>query len=106
MGNSFYGILTGLYHFYLDEDEEAQRKLVRGKRPYIDERWKEHSFAERKLIEIIERCWIHDPESRADIFSVVQFLREAVVENAQLEGSAFEQDMGHSTRKSIQMSTY
>uniref|UniRef100_A0A7S4IJ44 Protein kinase domain-containing protein n=2 Tax=Odontella aurita TaxID=265563 RepID=A0A7S4IJ44_9STRA len=81
MGNMFYGILTGLHPFYFTRQEEAERRLIKGGRPFIDERWRKHSFAERKLIEAIERCWIHDPEERADVFWVVKFLKEAVGEN-------------------------
>eukprot|EP00566_Odontella_aurita_P005962 CAMPEP_0113579424 /NCGR_PEP_ID=MMETSP0015_2-20120614/30060_1 /TAXON_ID=2838 /ORGANISM="Odontella" /LENGTH=579 /DNA_ID=CAMNT_0000483401 /DNA_START=188 /DNA_END=1927 /DNA_ORIENTATION=+ /assembly_acc=CAM_ASM_000160 len=86
LGNNFYGILTGLWPFYLLEDEEAQRQMVKGERPFIDPRWREHSVVEKKLIEVIEKCWIHDPEERADIFWVVKVLREAVAESAALVG--------------------
>lgn len=81
LGNIFYGILTGLFPFYFSSHDEAEKRLVKGDRAYIDERWRTHSFAEKKLIDAIEKCWIHDPDERTDIFWVVRFLRDALDEH-------------------------
>jgi len=49
--------------------------------PYINIRYRNGTYAEQKLIEIMERCWIYEPEQRIDIFTVVTFLKKAVKEN-------------------------
>ena len=58
--------------------------MIGGKRGYIDKRYRTRSFAEGKLVEIMERCWEQKPSDRADIFEVVRFLRDAVLENKRL----------------------
>lgn len=81
-GNNIYGLLTGLWVFYEnDDDGVVQDKVIAGKRAYVDDRYRNHSFVERKLIELMERCWIHDPDKRVDIFEAVRFLRKVVEEN-------------------------
>lgn len=75
-GNNIYALLTGLWVFYEnDDDETTQNQVVKGERAYVDVRYRNHSFIEGKLVEIMERCWIHDPDERADIFEAVRFLR-------------------------------
>ena len=81
LGNSFYGLLTGLWPHYYDDNETAQRKVVRGIMPYIDKRWKNNSFAEGQLVRAIEMCHHREPDDRSDIFTIVNFLRDAVAEN-------------------------
>ena len=85
LGNSFYGLLTGLWPHYYDDNETAQRKVMRGIMPYIDKRWKENSFAEGQLVRAIEMCHHREPDDRSDIFTIVNFLREAVAENIRRE---------------------
>jgi len=85
LGNSFYGLLTGLWPHYYDDNEASQRKVMRGIMPYIDKRWKDNSFAEGQLVRAIEMCHHREPDDRADIFSLVDFLREAVDENRRRE---------------------
>lgn len=36
------------------------------------------SFAEAKLVELLELCWEFDPSKRISIFEAVRFLRKAV----------------------------
>mmetsp|Transcript_32250 Transcript_32250/g.94946 ORF Transcript_32250/g.94946 Transcript_32250/m.94946 type:complete len:622 (-) Transcript_32250:116-1981(-) len=81
LGNSFYGLLTGLWPHYFDNSEAAQLKVMKGKMPYIDKRWKDNSFAEGQLVRAIEMCLHLDPDDRSDIFAIVNFLRDAVDEN-------------------------
>lgn len=81
LGNCFYGLLTGLWPHYYDDNETAQRKVMRGIMPYIDKRWKDNSFAEGQLVRAIEMCHHREPDDRANIFEVVDLLREAVAEN-------------------------
>jgi hypothetical protein len=44
----------------------------------------DRSFAEGKLVELLERCWEPDPSKRVDVFEVVRFLREAITDNNSL----------------------
>ncbi len=80
-GNNMYSVLTGLYPFY---DEEsigiAQNRVKKGLKPYIDPHYKDKSYAEAKLAEIIDRCYAYKPEDRPSIFEIVEFLREALRE--------------------------
>lgn len=47
----------------------------------MDPRYKERSFAEGKLVELMEKCWKYDPDERISIFEAVEFLRKAVEAN-------------------------
>jgi serine/threonine protein kinase len=86
LGNNLYSILTGLSPFYTLKSKEAVEKVKRGEKPYIDPRWRNHSFAEGKIVELIERCYPFKAEDRIDIFQTVQFLRDAVHENERRKG--------------------
>ncbi|KAL9182905.1 hypothetical protein ACHAXT_004184 [Thalassiosira profunda] len=82
-GNNIYAMLTGLWNFYdTDDDGVVQKKLIDGGLAYVDARYRERSFAETKLVELMEKCWIYDPDKRISIFDAVAFLRKAVKENA------------------------
>jgi len=59
----------------------VKKKVKAGEVPYIDERWRTRSYAEGKLVELIERCYAFKPDERIDIFDTVRFLRDAVEEN-------------------------
>ena len=65
-------------HYFL------QKKLTDGQLPYVDPRYRNRSYAEGRLVDIMEQCWKYDPDKRIDIFSVVKLLREAVAENKKL----------------------
>jgi len=60
--------------------------LINGKLPYLDPRYKERSYAEKKLVELMEKCWLYDPDERISIFDAVEFLRQAVKDNAVKSG--------------------
>jgi hypothetical protein len=80
-GNNIYAMLNGLWGFYdLDDDESTQDALIAGKLPYVDPRWKEMSYIERRLVELMLKCWEFDPDDRVDIFYAVEFLKETVSE--------------------------
>ncbi|GAX24170.1 hypothetical protein FisN_4Lh255 [Fistulifera solaris] len=79
LGINMYYVLTG--STVLPEaktTEEYQERIMKGEKPPIDPRFRERSFAEQTMVDIIERCWIYNPDERIDIFGVVQILREAV----------------------------
>lgn len=54
----------------------------------IDPRYVDRSFAEAKLIEIIERCFAYNPEDRIDINELRDMLVEAIAEDEQLQKGA------------------
>lgn len=79
MGNMMYGLLTGLLVFYDVKDTKAiQKRIIKGDKAFIDPRYRTKSFAESKLVDIIERCWEYDPDKRPDIFEVVIHLRDTL----------------------------
>ena len=76
-GNNIYGLITGLWVFYDDQDyDSVQARLVRGERAYIDPKWSQRSVIESRLIEIIKQCWLTDPSKRIDIFRAVRQLQD------------------------------
>jgi serine/threonine protein kinase len=77
MGNNIYALLTGLWIFYDNEnDQEVQKMVIDGKRAYIHPQWNLRSYIEGELVEVMKKCWEHDPKKRIDIFTVVRLLRE------------------------------
>jgi serine/threonine protein kinase len=82
LGNNLFSILTGLVPFYSASGfQETQRLVVQGAKPYLDPRWKERSFAERTIVELIRRCHAFDPKDRIEVGAAVQFLRDAIQTN-------------------------
>ena len=77
-------LLISVVKYDQEDDDVIQKKLIHGDLPYVDPRYKERSFAEEKLIELMERCWIYNPDERISIFEAVTFLRDAVEENEKL----------------------
>ena len=79
LGINMYYLMTG--SSVLPEAKtttEYQERIMKGQKPPIDPRYPERSFAERTLVEIIERCWIYDPDERIDIFEAVETLLDAI----------------------------
>ena len=86
LGSNIYGLLTGLWVFYENTDDTVvQRFVKRGEFPYIDPRYLTRSLAERELVKVMEQCWINDPDERISVFEVVKFLREAKIQNDNLD---------------------
>ena len=77
------------FQYDTDDDGVNQKKLTSGKLPFVDPRYKERSFGERKLVELMERCWLLNPFERIDMFAAVAFLREAIQENAARSGGHY-----------------
>jgi hypothetical protein len=81
-GNNIYALLTGLWVFYENEDDVVvHEKLIKGETSYIDPRYRDRSYIDGKLIDIMEQCWEYKPEDRIDIFEVVRLLREVKTEH-------------------------
>jgi serine/threonine protein kinase len=107
-GNNIYALLTGLVpYFHIDSKEDIQvctesicpfgvftgdchlnvsfpptkDAIVAGEVPIIDPRYRESSFAESKLVDIINMCHRYSPDDRPSMAEVQQFLEEAIEEN-------------------------
>jgi hypothetical protein len=95
MGNNIYVLLTGLWPYYTAETEFDERvvgkKVKKGIRPYVDERYRHRSVVEQRMVEIMEQCWEIDFEKRVSIFDVVRQLDDlrkwhaAVLERPQVQ---------------------
>jgi hypothetical protein len=70
------------------DDKSVQARLMANQTAFIDPRYRNRSFAESKLVEIIEQCWTFDPNERIDIFELVELLRNLVQENNAREAQA------------------
>lgn len=81
LANNIYSIVTGLYPYHAFTADEAKERVAQGLRPDVDPRWRQRSFAERKLLELVDWCWEYQANKRPDIFQVVAFLETAVEEN-------------------------
>jgi serine/threonine protein kinase len=106
-GNNIYTLLTGLWPFYdyqsdrhhVQQSHRIQRQLLKGERAYIDPRYLSRSYAENKLVEVMEKTWEFSPNDRISIFQVVKALRKAVKDNKTLS-KAGEQKRLQSTTSS------
>lgn len=76
MGNIIFSILTGLYPYHEHSDIKAIVKRRKEGPPYIDPRYKTRSYAEGRLVEIMNQCHKLKASERVDIFEVVRHLRE------------------------------
>ena len=77
--NNIYALITGLWNFYDTEDDEVvHEKLIGGDLAFVDPRWKEQSYEEGKLVELLPKCWAYDPNERISIFDAVKYLRQAI----------------------------
>lgn len=80
-GNNIYALITGLWVFYDEENTKVkQKKLIDGEIAYLDPRYKGRNYILDRLIELMYRCWVYEPDDRIDIFESVSFLRETLEE--------------------------
>jgi serine/threonine protein kinase len=93
LGLNMYSLLTGVNPFYNDTtDEEVQQKVSDGETPYIDPRYRSNmSFADGQLVEIMERCWVYDPDDRPDVFEIARQLTAALESNIQVSRRDFKE---------------
>ena len=56
--------------------DEIRERFRHSERPHIDPRYftDNHTFIERKMIEIMTLMWDNDPQNRPTIFEVADFL--------------------------------
>ena len=82
-GNSIYALLTGLWPFYDDGEEQeelTQRRIANGEKPYVDARYRNRSLAEGILVQVMEACWAYRPQDRPSMTQVIQMLHKTVIE--------------------------
>lgn len=85
--NNIYALITGLWNFYdTDDDEVVHEKLIDGELAFVDPRWKDRSYEEGKLVELLPKCWAYDPDERISIFDAVKFLRQAIEDKPKHHG--------------------
>lgn len=85
-GNNIFTLLTGLWNFYdTDDDETVQEKVIAGERAFVDPRWKQRSFIESELVDLMQKCWIQDVNERIDIFEAVKELRRIKEEHEKMK---------------------
>jgi hypothetical protein len=60
----------------MDNDGEIVNKITNSERSHIDKQYfgNNNTFIERKMIEIMELMWDHNPKDRPTIFEVIAFL--------------------------------
>jgi serine/threonine protein kinase len=80
LGNNIYTILTGLFPFYDEEfnsisHDTTEEEIVDGKRPYVDDRYRNRSYIESMLVKIMEACWAGSRHDRPSMSFVVDFLQ-------------------------------
>jgi hypothetical protein len=77
MGANIFVLLSGLMPYYDTWDtKDIEEIIASGERPYLDPRFKDKSYIESRMYEIMELCFEVDSVRRVDIFTVVQHLRE------------------------------
>jgi serine/threonine protein kinase len=72
-GNNIFALLTGRT---VSVENRDQKKAVAKYSVATNAFFKTKSFVERKLVEIMIRCWDFNPKTRPSIFDVVKFLRD------------------------------
>ena len=61
-GNNIYALLTGLWPFHeVKDNNEVQQRIKDGELPFVDPRFEDGSYAEQKLVQVLQRCWIYNP---------------------------------------------
>jgi serine/threonine protein kinase len=79
--NGIYAMITGLWPFYDDafngiNEDTIEEAIIAGKRPFVDERYKQRSFIEKMLVEVMEACWAQDRKDRPTMTRVVEILKK------------------------------
>ena len=101
-GANVYTVLTGLWvYFHIELDYPEVKKLVKaGQKPYIDDRYrKKGSLVEKALVHVLDRCFEYNADERADIFELVEFLRQTVRDNKNSKAQAFDTSKKQSPSK-------
>jgi hypothetical protein len=77
-----YCLLTGLSPHYGNSVDKVQEFVKEGKvMPYISNRFRNGTVGEKRLAELIDECWLYNPDERIDVFRLVRRLRDALEEH-------------------------
>lgn len=86
MGSLIYHILHGHEVWHRTSTKKAQKNIMRGELPEIDERYlKSDDPAIKAMLEAIDLCYVYDPEKRAKAWDVSSFLEKKLKEVQSLE---------------------
>jgi len=76
MGNIFYIIVTELWPFEGVKETKAQKKIMQGDRPPVEDSIRDNADpAVKALLKAMEMCWRQDPKERATAREVNTFLK-------------------------------
>lgn len=77
LGNNFFALLTGYSPFVELHDflPEMRNKIMDGQTAFIDPRFRDRSYGDRVLADIIPLCWKLNADDRIDIFRITDSLR-------------------------------
>jgi hypothetical protein len=79
LGNIFYGIFTNEWPFHHEKVSTAQKRIIAGERPPIDEKYRNSTDPlDQAMIQAIEMCWVQDPEERASARQVQTFIGDVL----------------------------
>lgn len=68
IGHGIFGLLTGLYPYYRTFSHSTIRKMViEGRKPFVDDRYRNRSMVESRLVEIMEHCWEYEVSTAAGL---------------------------------------
>lgn len=86
IGSLIYHILHGHEVWHRTSTKKAQKYIMRGELPEIDERYlKSDDPAIKAMLEAIDLCYVYDPEKRAKAWDVSSFLEKKLKEVQSLE---------------------
>ncbi len=75
MGNVFYVLLTAKWPWDGTKEEEAQKLVKEGKRPYVNATILNSTNAiDQALLTAMDMCYVQDPSKRASAKEVLNFL--------------------------------
>jgi serine/threonine protein kinase len=75
MGNVFYVLLTATWPWDGTKEEEAQKLVKEGKRPYVNGTiLNSTNPIDQALLKAMDMCYVHDPSKRASAKEVLNFL--------------------------------
>lgn len=78
-GNVLFALITGLWTYYDqtgDDDDIIQDLVSTGSKPYLNPLYRNHSYIESRMLEIMDKCYVLKPEDRVSIFEILEYLQE------------------------------
>ena len=80
-GMNVFAIVTGVDpHPNVRHQKDIQSLIVKNIMPVVDERIANRTLAERRLTDIIKKCFAYHPDNRPDMVEVAHWLRKAYEE--------------------------